>query len=542
MVKNSNTKFIFITGGVVSSLGKGLASASLAALLQARGYSVKLRKLDPYLNVDPGTMSPTQHGEVFVTEDGAETDLDLGHYERFTGVDAKKSDNVTAGQIYSKLLAKERKGDYLGGTVQVIPHVTDLIKEFILNGVEDVDFALCEIGGTVGDIEALPFFEAIRQIGYEMPNRCAFLHLTLLPYIESANELKTKPTQHSVKELRSIGIQPNILLCRAERPVTKSHLEKIATMCSVPTSCVIAAPNAKSIYEVPIVYHNNGLDKEILKVFKLDHKKKPDLSKWLAIKDAIEHPKDEVNIAIVGKYTDYRDSYKSLLEAIDHAAFSLKVKANVIWVNARNSKNDLPKNVDAILVPGGFGADGTEGKIAMVENARTKKIPYLGICYGMQMAVIEYARNVLGIKDATSSEFAKKGSLLIGMMSEWIDKSGKGKKKAGSDMGGTMRLGAYPCKISKGSLAEKIYGSTKISERHRHRYEVNINYKDKLEKAGLIFSGMSPDGKLPEIVEAKNHPFFVGVQFHPELKSKPFAAHPLFVAFVKSALAHKKNS
>lgn len=547
-IKSSKTKFIFITGGVVSSLGKGLASASLAALLQARGYSVKLRKLDPYLNVDPGTMSPTQHGEVFVTDDGAETDLDLGHYERFTGVDAKKSDNVTAGQIYSKLLAKERKGDYLGGTVQVIPHVTDLIKEFILNDVSDVDFALCEIGGTVGDIEALPFFEAIRQLGYELgQERCAFLHLTLLPYIESANELKTKPTQHSVKELRSIGIQPSVLLCRAERHVAKSHLDKIAKMCSLPISSVIAAPNVRSIYEVPMVYHKNGLDTEILRFFKLDHLRKPDLSKWLAIKDAIDNPKQEVNIAIVGKYTDYRDSYKSLLEAIDHAAFSLKVKANVIWVNARDEKEVAAvigkTKPHAILVPGGFGADGTEGKIAMVKYAREKKIPYFGICYGMQMAVIEYARNVLGIKDATSSEISKKGTFVIGMMHEWQEESGKKVKKAGSDLGGTMRLGAYPCNISANSLAAKIYGvKTKISERHRHRYEVNINFKSQLEKAGLAFSGMSPDGKLPEIIEARNHPFFVGVQFHPELKSKPFAAHPLFVSFVKSAIEQKKNS
>jgi CTP synthase len=538
---SKKTKFIFITGGVVSSLGKGLASASLAALLQARGYSVKLRKLDPYLNVDPGTMSPTQHGEVFVTEDGAETDLDLGHYERFTGVDAKKSDNVTAGQIYSKLLAKERKGDYLGGTVQVIPHVTDLIKEFILNGIEDVDFALCEIGGTVGDIEALPFFEAIRQLGYEMTQeRCAFLHLTLLPYIESANELKTKPTQHSVKELRSIGIQPSVLLCRAERPTTKAHLEKIAKMCSVPLSSVIAAPNAKSIYEVPIIYHKNGLDTEILKFFKLDYQKKPDLSKWLKINDAIDNPRKIVNIAIAGKYTDYRDSYKSLLEAIDHAAFSLQAKVNVIWVNARNSAmTEIKENFDAIIIPGGFGEDGVEGKIAMIKHARLNKIPCLGICYGMQMAVIEYARNVLGIKDATSSEFSKKGTFLIGMMHEWLDKFGKKTKKAGTDLGGTMRLGAYPCKILKGSLAEKIYKKTAISERHRHRYEVNINFKEKLEKAGLTFSGISPDGKLPEIIEVENHPFLVGVQFHPELKSKPFAAHPLFVSLIKTALKNE---
>ncbi len=537
--KNSESRFIFITGGVVSSLGKGLASASLAALLQARGYSVKLRKLDPYLNVDPGTMSPTQHGEVFVTEDGAETDLDLGHYERFTGVDAKKSDNVTAGQIYSKLLAKERKGDYLGGTVQVIPHVTDLIKEFILNDVKGTDFILCEIGGTVGDIEALPFFETIRQLGYEMgQDRCAFLHLTLLPYIESANELKTKPTQHSVKELRSIGIQPSVLLCRAERPTTKAHLEKIAKMCSVPISSVIAAPNATSIYEVPLIYHQNGLDTEILKFFKLDYSKKPDLTKWIKIKNAIENPKAEVNIAIVGKYTDYKDSYKSLIEAIDHAAFSMQAKAKITWVNARKGKNDLPKNINAVLVPGGFGEDGVEGKIDMIKQARLQKIPCLGICYGMQMAVIEYARNVLGIDDATSSEFAKKGTFVIGMMSEWQDKSGKKTKKAGSDMGGTMRLGAYPCVIEKGSIAEKIYGKNKISERHRHRYEVNVNFRNKLEKAGLKFSGMSPDDKLPEIVEITNHPFFVGVQFHPELKSKPFAAHPLFVSFVKAALKY----
>lgn len=531
------TRFIFITGGVVSSLGKGLASASLAALLQARGYSVKLRKLDPYLNIDPGTMSPTQHGEVFVTEDGAETDLDLGHYERFTGVDAKKSDNVTAGKIYSDLLSKERKGDYLGGTVQVIPHVTDLIKEFILNDVKGVDFVLCEIGGTVGDIEALPFFEAIRQLGYEKgQGRCAFLHLTLLPYIESANELKTKPTQHSVKELRSIGIHPSVLLCRAERPVTKSHLAKIAKMCSVPISSVIAAPNASSIYEVPLTYHENGLDTEILKFFKLDHSKQPDLIKWLNIKTAIESPKAEVNIAIVGKYTDYRDSYKSLLEAVDHAAFSMQAKAKITWVNARKGKNALPKNIDAVLVPGGFGEDGVEGKIDMIKQARVQNIPCLGICYGMQMAVIEYARNVLGIEDATSTEFSKKGTFLIGMMHEWKDKLGKKTKKAGSDMGGTMRLGAYPCVISKGTVAEKIYGKKKISERHRHRYEVNVSFKAKLEKKGLKFSGMSPDGKLPEIVEISDHPFFVGVQFHPELKSKPFAAHPLFVSFIKAAL------
>jgi len=534
------TRFIFITGGVVSSLGKGLASASLASLLQARGYSVKLRKLDPYLNIDPGTMSPTQHGEVFVTDDGAETDLDLGHYERFTGVDSKKCDNITAGQIYLELLSKERKGDYLGGTVQVIPHVTDLIKKFILNDLDNIDFTLCEIGGTVGDIEALPFFEAIRQLGYEMPNQCAFLHLTLLPYIESADELKTKPTQHSVKELRAIGIQPSIILCRVERPIetiNKSLLEKIAQMCSVPTSSVIPAPNASSIYEVPMIYHKLGLDTEILKFFKLNHSKKPDLSKWQKIKDAIENPQNEVNIAIVGKYNDYKDSYKSLIEAINHGAFSLKTKVNLLWINARENSEKLPKNIHAILVPGGFGVDGTEGKIAMIKYARENNIPFFGICFGMQMAVIEYARNILKIKDATSSEIAKKGSFVVGMMSEWQHE--KLTKKAGKNLGGTMRLGAYPCALKKNSLAQKIYTQNQISERHRHRYEVNIAFKKQLEEKGLIFSGMSPDGKLPEIIELKNHPFFIGVQFHPELKSKPFLAHPLFVEFVKSAIDYK---
>ena len=534
------TRFIFITGGVVSSLGKGLASASLASLLQARGYSVKLRKLDPYLNIDPGTMSPTQHGEVFVTDDGAETDLDLGHYERFTGVDSKKCDNITAGQIYLELLSKERKGDYLGGTVQVIPHVTDLIKKFILNDLGNTDFALCEIGGTVGDIEALPFFEAIRQLGYEMPNQCAFLHLTLLPYIESADELKTKPTQHSVKELRAIGIQPSIILCRVERPIetiNKSLLEKIAQMCSVPTSSVIPAPNASSIYEVPMIYHKLGLDTEILKFFKLNHSKKPDLTKWQKIKDAIENPQNEVNIAIVGKYNDYKDSYKSLIEALNHGAFSLKTKVNLLWINARENSEKLPKNIHAILVPGGFGVDGTEGKIAMIKYARENNIPFFGICFGMQMAVIEYARNILKIKNATSSEIAKKGSFVVGMMSEWQHE--KLTKKAGKNLGGTMRLGAYPCALKKNSLAQKIYAQNQISERHRHRYEVNIAFKKQLEEKGLIFSGMSPDGKLPEIIELKNHPFFIGVQFHPELKSKPFLAHPLFVEFVKSAIDYK---
>jgi CTP synthase len=536
------TKFIFVTGGVVSSLGKGLAAASLAALLQARGYSVKLRKLDPYLNIDPGTMSPTQHGEVFVTEDGAETDLDLGHYERFTGVDSKKEDSTTAGKIYAKLLEKERKGDYLGGTVQVIPHVTDLIKEFILNNSADVDFMLCEIGGTVGDIEALPFFEAIRQLDYEMPNRCAFLHLTLLPYIASAGELKTKPTQHSVKELRSIGLQPNIILCRAEQEISKAHLHKIAQMCSIATDCVIAAPDCANIYQAPIVYHQNGLDNAILHFFNLDHSKEPNLDKWLAINDAINNPQQQVNIAIVGKYTDYQDSYKSLLEAVHHAAFSLKISINFIWINARQqSIINKQKNIHAILVPGGFGSDGTEGKISTIKFARLNNIPYLGICYGMQMAVIEYARNVLGIVDATSSEINKEGTPLICTMAEWQEENIV-KKANSKKLGGTMRLGSYVCQIKDQSLASSIYQNSLINERHRHRYEVNIAFKSQLESAGLCFSGMSSDGMLTEIIELPNHPFFIGVQFHPELKSKPFSAHPLFVAFLQAAIKNSQQN
>lgn len=543
--KNNKTKFVFITGGVVSSLGKGLASASLGALLQARGYSVRLRKLDPYLNVDPGTMSPTQHGEVFVTEDGAETDLDLGHYERFTGVDAKRTDSISAGQIYQKLINKERKGDYLGGTVQVIPHVTDLIKDFILNDLDGIDFALCEIGGTVGDIEALPFFETIRQLGFEMgQERCAFLHLTLLPYISSAGELKTKPTQHSVKELRSIGIQPSILLCRAEKEVDQSQIEKIAKMCSVPMEYVIPAPNASSIYEVPLLYHGQGLDTQLLKFFKLPYAKPVNLSNWHNIVHSINNIKGDINIAIVGKYVDYKDSYKSLLEAIDHAAIAAGYRANIKWINARSVNKDVIKDlaaIDGILVPGGFGEDGTEGKIAMIKYARENNIPYFGICFGMQMAVIEYARNILGIKDATSTEIKSKGSKLICLMNEWQSSDGKKTNKKSADMGGTMRLGAYPCVIKEGSLAQQIYGKNKISERHRHRYEVNINYKAQLEKAGLKFSGLSPDGELTEIVEIKNHPFFIGVQFHPELKSKPFAPHPIFVNFIKAALKRHKD-
>jgi len=540
---NNKTKFIFITGGVVSSLGKGLASASIAALLQSRGYKVRLRKLDPYLNIDPGTMSPTQHGEVFVTEDGAETDLDLGHYERFTGVNAKKSDNVTAGQIYQKLLNRERKGDYLGRTVQVIPHVTDLIKEFILNDLDDIDFGLFEIGGTVGDIEALPFFEAIRQIGFEYGNsRCAFVHLTLLPYIECAHELKTKPTQHSVKELRSIGINPSILLCRAERPVDESIIDKIAKMCSVNKDYVLLAPNVDNIYKVPMIYHDQGLDGKILKYFNLDSKE-PNLKKWRDIFSSIDNKEGQGIIAIAGKYTEYSDSYKSLLEAIDHASIYHKIKIKIKWVNIRNSnKNKLKdlENIDAILVPGGFGDDGMEGKIAIVNYARKNKIPYLGICLGMQMALLEFARNKAGISNAVSSESeSSDGTKLISMMHEW-EKGGK-KQEQGADLGGTMRLGSYPCNIHKDTLAYEIYAEERISERHRHRYEVNINYKKDLEDVGLIFSGMSPDGKLAEIIELKDHPFFIGVQFHPELKSKPFLPHPIFLKFIKAAKNYKSK-
>lgn len=541
--KNNKTRFVFITGGVVSSLGKGLASASLGALLQARGYKVRLRKLDPYLNVDPGTMSPTQHGEVFVTEDGAETDLDLGHYERFTGVDAKKTDNVTAGQIYQKLINKERKGDYLGGTVQVIPHVTDLIKEFILNDLDGIDFALCEIGGTVGDIEALPFFETIRQLGFELgSDQCAFLHLTLLPYIASADEIKTKPTQHSVKELRSIGIQPNILLCRTEKVIDQNVIDKIAIMCSVKSENVISAPNAKNIYQVPEIYHAQGLDTQILKFFNLEYKNEPNLEKWHNITKSLENINKEITIAIVGKYIDYKDSYKSLLEAINHAAISLKCKSNIKWINARDK--ELPdselKDIDAILVPGGFGHDGSEGKISMIKYARENKIPYFGICYGMQMAVIEFARNILNIKDATSGEISDNGTKIVGIMNEWIKEDAKISKK-GNNLGGTMRLGSYPCILENNSLAYKIYGQNNINERHRHRFEVNINFKEQFEKAGLFFSGLSPDGNLPEIVEIKDHPFFIAVQFHPELKSRPFAPHPIFISFIKSALECSKK-
>jgi len=545
------TRFIFITGGVVSSLGKGLASASLGALLQARGYKVRLRKLDPYLNVDPGTMNPTQHGEVFVTDDGAETDLDLGHYERFTDVSARRSDSVSTGQIYSTLLTKERRGDYLGGTVQVIPHVTDLIKEFVLRDTDDEDFILCEIGGTVGDIEGLPFFEAIRQLGWELGReRVMYIHLTLVPYIAAAKELKTKPTQHSVKELRMIGIQPDILLCRADREIPLAERRKIALFCNIREESVIAGLDVNSIYEVPRRYSEQGFDKQVLKLFGIEEKNKPDLKKWDEILERVQNPKTEVTVAIVGKYNGIGDAYKSLSEALDHAGIANRAKVNVRWVDAAGfEKEDVAKalaDVDAVLVPGGFGERGVNGKIAAINYARTHNKPYLGICFGMQLAVIEYARDVLGIKDAASTEFApynnenNKGPL-VGLMTEWQRGGVIETRARGGDLGGTMRLGAYDCDLAAGSLAEKIYGSKRISERHRHRYEVNMQYREEFEKSGMVFSGLSPEGHLPEIVELKKHPWFVGVQFHPELKSRPFAPHPLFASFIKAAMAEDKK-
>ncbi len=537
------TRFIFITGGVTSSLGKGLASASLGVLLQARGYKVRLRKLDPYLNIDPGTMSPIQHGEVFVTEDGAETDLDLGHYERFTGVDARKGDNVTSGKIYSTLLSKERKGDYLGGTVQVIPHVTDLIKDFVLKDSDDTDFMLCEIGGTVGDIEGLAFYEAIRQIGYTLGrSRTMFIHLTYIPYIAAAKELKTKPTQHSVKELRSIGIIPDILMCRADRKIPVEMRNKIALFCNVAEENVIPAIDVKNIYEVPLSYHSYGLDAQVMKYFGLENKKAPKLDQWKEIGEKIHKPKHETTVGIVGKYTNLADAYKSLLEALDHAGIANSAKTKIKWIDATAIDDIDFSDVDAILVPGGFGERGARGKIEAVKYARENNIPYLGICFGMQMAVIETAQNVVGLKNASTTEFGPCEDPIVGLMTEWTKGNEKQKRSANDDMGGTMRLGSYPCVIQKGSLAHKIYGAQEITERHRHRYEVNINYKDKLEKAGMLISGLSPDGNLPEIVELKDHPWFVAVQFHPEFKSRPFAPHPLFVSFVEAALNNTQKT
>lgn len=532
------TRFIFITGGVVSSLGKGLASASLSALLQARGYKVCLRKLDPYLNVDPGTMSPTQHGEVYVTEDGAETDLDLGHYERFTGVNTTKCDNVTTGQIYSTLLQKERRGDYLGATVQVIPHVTDLIKEFIFRNTKDFDFVLCEIGGTVGDIEALPFLEAIRQISNELPqNTVKFMHLTLLPYIATAKELKTKPTQHSVKELRAIGIQPDLLLCRSSKEVPESDRKKIALFCNVRPENVIEGLDVKTIYEVPLTYHAAGLDNQILDLFGINDAPEPDLSRWHGIMEKMSKSSDEITIAIVYKYNS-NDAYLSLIEALNHAAINASIKLNIKWVNARRLKEGLDQkfnDVDAILVPGGFGDDGIEGKIMAVKYARENNIPFFGICLGMQMAVIEFARNVCNFSDALSTEFGETSNPVIGLMTEWHQKDNIQKRSEKSNLGGTMRLGVYECDLMPNSKTAKIYQSKKIYERHRHRYEFNMNYNEIMAKHGMIFAGKSPDGNLMEIVELENHPWFIGVQFHPEFKSKPFEPHPLFCSFIEAA-------
>ncbi|MFO0347018.1 MAG: CTP synthase [Labrys sp. (in: a-proteobacteria)] len=534
------TRYIFITGGVVSSLGKGLASAALGALLQARGYSVRLRKLDPYLNVDPGTMSPYQHGEVFVTDDGAETDLDLGHYERFTGRPATKSDNITTGRIYQDIIAKERRGDYLGATIQVIPHVTNAIKEFVLTGNDGLDFVLVEIGGTVGDIEGLPFFEAIRQIKNELPRgNAVYVHLTLLPFIPSAGELKTKPTQHSVAELRSIGIQPDILLCRTDREIPKEERRKLALFCNVRETAVIEARDVGSIYDVPIAYHREGLDSEVLAAFGIEAPSTVDLSRWERISRTVHNPEGEVTIAIVGKYTGLKDAYKSLIEALTHGGIANGVKVNLDWIESEIFEADDPapylEHVHGILVPGGFGQRGAEGKIKAATFAREHKVPYFGICFGMQMAVIEAARNLAGVSDANSTEFGTTPEPVVGLMTEWMKGNELEIRRAGGDLGGTMRLGAFDARLSSGSKIAQIYGSTAISERHRHRYEVNMAYRERLEAKGLVFCGTSPDGLLPETVEYKDHPWFIGVQYHPELKSRPFAPHPLFASFIAAA-------
>ncbi len=538
-------RYIFITGGVVSSLGKGLASAALGALLQARGYSVRLRKLDPYLNVDPGTMSPYQHGEVFVTDDGAETDLDLGHYERFTGVPAKQSDNITTGRIYQNIITKERRGDYLGGTVQVIPHVTDAIKQFVLEGNEGVDFVLVEIGGTVGDIEALPFFEAIRQLGNELPRHsCVYIHLTLLPWIPSAGELKTKPTQHSVKELRSIGIQPDILMCRADREIPKAERKKIALFCNVRAEAVIQALDVKSIYDVPLAYHAEGLDQQVLEAFRIVDAPLPDLRRWIRISENVANPEGEVTIAIVGKYTGLKDAYKSLIEALVHGGIANRVRVNLEWIEAEVFENEDPapylEGVDGILVPGGFGERGAEGKILAAKFARERRVPYFGICFGMQMACIEAARNLAGVAKASSTEFGVAEEPVVGLMTEWMRGNELESRRLGGDLGGTMRLGAYEAKLAAGSRIAQIYGESEISERHRHRYEVNTNYRQRLEAAGLMFAGTSPDGLLPETIEYPDHPWFVGVQYHPELKSRPFEPHPLFRSFISAAVEQSR--
>ena len=535
------TRFIFITGGVVSSLGKGLASAALGALLQARGYSVRLRKLDPYLNVDPGTMSPFQHGEVYVTDDGAETDLDLGHYERFTGVPSRQSDNVTTGRIYSDVIAKERRGDYLGATVQVIPHVTDAIKEFIQADLDGEDFVLCEIGGTVGDIESLPFLEAIRQLGNELgPDRSMFVHLTLVPFIAAAGELKTKPTQHSVKELLGLGIQPHVLICRIERPMPDAERRKIGLFCNVRQDCVIPGEDMDSIYAVPNAYHEEGLDTVVCRHFRLPIDQKPRLTIWDDIVTAVRRPEGEVTIAVVGKYVQLPDAYKSLSEALNHGGIANNVEVKLDWIDSESFEREDAVNhldhVHGILVPGGFGERGSEGKIEAVQFARERNVPYFGICFGMQMAVIEAARNLAGLTGASSTEFGHAKEPVVGLMTEWAKDNQLEKRDVEDDLGGTMRLGAYPCDLVKGTRVADIYRSASISERHRHRYEVNITYREALEAAGLRFSGLSPDGVLPEIVEYEDHPWFIGVQFHPELKSKPFGPHPLFTSFISAAV------
>lgn len=540
------TRYIFITGGVVSSLGKGIASAALGALLQARGYKVRLRKLDPYLNVDPGTMSPYQHGEVYVTDDGAETDLDLGHYERFTGVSARQSDNVTTGRIYLSILEKERRGDFLGATIQVIPHVTDAIKQFVLSDADDVDFVLCEIGGTVGDIEGLPFFEAIRQLGQELgSDRAVFIHLTLLPYIPSAGEMKTKPTQHSVKELRSIGIQPDILLCRCDRPIPPDEKRKIALFCNVRPESVIEARDLSFIYEVPLEYHAEGLDREVLHHFRITGAPTPDLAKWISISQRLRQPDGEIRIALVGKYTVLPDAYKSVMEALQHGGLSNQVKVKTILVDStpfdpEDSDLSILDDMHGIILPGGFGERGALGIMRAATYARENKIPCFGICYGMQLATIELARNLAGISGAGTTEFQSPEVPMVGFIEEWTRGNQVELRTKEGDMGGTMRLGAYPAILKEGSLVASAYGTTEISERHRHRYEVNANYVAQLEASGVSVSGMSPDGKLPEIIELPGHPWFVGVQFHPELKSRPFQPHPLFASFVGAAVKYSR--
>ncbi|MGL4491040.1 MAG: CTP synthase [Rhizobiaceae bacterium] len=534
-------RYVFITGGVVSSLGKGIAAAALAALLQARGYRVRIRKLDPYLNVDPGTMSPYQHGEVFVTDDGAETDLDLGHYERFTGRSANKRDNITTGRIYKDILDKERRGDYLGATVQVIPHVTNEIKAFVLEGNDEFDFVIVEIGGTVGDIEAMPFLESIRQIGNDLPRHsCVYIHLTLMPFIPTAGELKTKPTQHSVKELRSVGIAPDILLVRADREIPKEERRKLSLFCNVRESAVIQALDVAHIYDVPMAYHKEGLDSEVLAAFGIEPAPKPRMERWNEITHRIHNPEGEVTIAVVGKYTGLKDAYKSLMEALAHGGMANKVKVNLEWIESEIFEHEDPapflQKVDGILVPGGFGERGAEGKILAAKFARERKVPYFGICFGMQMACIEAARNLAGVPAASSTEFGPAKEPVVGLMTEWLKGNMLEKRQAAGDLGGTMRLGAYEAALRPGSKIAEIYGDTTIHERHRHRYEVNIDYKERLEACGLDFAGMSPDGVLPETIEYPDHPWFIGVQYHPELKSRPFEPHPLFASFIAAAV------